>query len=196
MKRETRHVPVLLGPVLDLLDPRPGQTVVDCTLGLGGHSAAILERIGPGGRLIGIDFDPANIEIARPKLQATGGTSELFHNNFAALATVMSQAGIQKVDAVLADLGVASPQIDDPLRGFSYRQPGPLDMRMNPMRGEPASTLINRMSERELAAAFLELGDETDAADIARLIVEQRSVRPITTTQDLTAIVCEARGLR
>lgn len=193
MKRETRHVPVLLGPVLDLIDPRPGQIVVDCTLGLGGHSAAILERIRPNGRLIGIDFDPANIAIAQPKLEATGGAFELFHNNFAALATVLSQAGIQKVDAVLADLGVASPQIDDPNRGFSYRQPGPLDMRMNPMRGEPASALINRMSERDLAAAFLELGDETDAPDIARLIVEQRSIRPITTTQDLTAIVCEAR---
>src|SRR5258708_2891758 len=103
------------------------------------------------------------------------------------------QAGLEKVDAVIADLGVASPQIDDPARGFSYRRPGPLDMRMDPTRGQPASALVNRLSERELADALLGLGDETDAAKIARLIVERRRHGPILTTDDLTAIVCEAR---
>jgi 16S rRNA (cytosine1402-N4)-methyltransferase len=117
----------------------------------------------------------------------------LFHNNFAALPTVLAQGGIERVDGILADLGVASPQIDDPARGFSYRQPGPLDMRMNTTRGQPASALINRMKEDELAEALLELGDETDAPQIARLIVERRQQEPITTTQDLTAIICEAR---
>lgn len=193
MKRDTRHVPVLLDDVLRILNPRPGHTIVDCTLGLGGHSAALLERIGPAGKLIAIDFDPGNIAIARAKLEAVGSNFELFHNNFAALPTVLLQAGVARVDGVLADLGVASPQIDDPDRGFSYRQPGPLDMRMDPTRGQPASVLINRLSEREMADAFLELGDETDAPEIARLIVEYRRNRPITTTQQLMAIVCEAR---
>ncbi len=193
MKRDVRHIPVLLDPVLRVLAPRPGQTFVDCTLGLGGHSAALLQRVTPGGVLIGIDFDPANIEIARSKLNTVGGDFRLFHNNFAALTAVLAQAGVGQVDAVLADVGVASTQIDDPARGFSYRRPGPLDMRMDPTRGQPASALINRMPERELAQALLELGDETDAPQIARLIVERRQRAPIATTEDLTAIVCEAR---
>ena len=169
---------------------------MDCTLGLGGHSAALLERVGKEGKVIGIDFDPGNIEIARARLEGMaqrGGSFELFHNNFAALPTVLAQAGVERVDGILADLGVASPQIDDPARGFSYRRAGPLDMRMDPTRGQPASALINRMSERELAAALLELGDETDAAAIARLVVKRRKSKPITTTQELMAIVCEAR---
>jgi 16S rRNA (cytosine1402-N4)-methyltransferase len=166
---------------------------VDCTLGLGGHAAELLQRISPGGKLIGIDMDPANLEIARRTLQATGGDFELHHNNFAALPTVLAQAGVQRVDGVIADLGVASPQIDDAARGFSYRQPGPLDMRMDPTRGQPASVLLNRLDEAALASALLELGDETDAPQIASLIVERRRTRPIETTQDLTAIVCEAR---
>jgi 16S rRNA (cytosine1402-N4)-methyltransferase len=193
MKRDTRHIPVLLHEVLKVLAPRPGQVMVDCTLGLGGHAAAMLDRLSPGGKLIGIELDPANLEIARQALQTPSGSFELYHNNFAALPTVLAQAGVERVDGIVADLGVASPQIDDPARGFSYRQPGPLDMRMDPTRGQPASALINRLTERELADAFMELGDESDAAQIARLIVRRRSVRPILTTEELTEIVCEAR---
>jgi 16S rRNA (cytosine1402-N4)-methyltransferase len=193
MKRDTRHIPVLLNDVLEILDPRPGKIIVDCTLGLGGHSAVILERIKPTGRLIAIDFDPANIAIARAKLATIGGDFELHHANFAALPTILASAGIERVDAVLADLGVASPQIDDPARGFSYRQPGPLDMRMDPTRGRSAAAIINQIPRRELQSALLELGDETDAPQIADLIVERRQIRPITTTQELTAIICEAR---
>lgn len=193
MKRDTRHIPVLLHEVLGVLAPRPGQVIVDCALGLGGHAAAIAERLLPGGKLIGIDLDPANLEIARRALQERSDSFELYHNNFAALPTVLAQAGIEKADGVVADLGVASPQIDDPSRGFSYRQPGPLDMRMDPTRGQPASTLVNRLSERELVDALIELGDESDAPQIANLIVRRREVRPILTTQELTEIVCEAR---
>jgi 16S rRNA (cytosine1402-N4)-methyltransferase len=192
-RREIRHVPVLLQQVLSSLSPQPGQMFVDCTTGLGGHSAAILERIQPGGRLICIDFDSQNIEIARSKLSETGGDFKLFHNNFAALPTVLAEAGTNKVDGILADLGVASPQIDDPERGFSYRETGPLDMRMDPTRGQPASVLINRISENDLRDALLEFGDETDAPQIAKLVVHRRAVQPIQTTQDLMAIVCEAR---
>ncbi|QOV88130.1 16S rRNA (cytosine(1402)-N(4))-methyltransferase RsmH [Humisphaera borealis] len=192
------HIPVLLEPVLTAINPRPGQTIVDCTTGLGGHASALLRKVSPGGRLIGIDFDPANLELARPRLEevlrvSPGGAFELFQNNFAALPTVLRQAGVEHVDAVLADVGVASTQIDNPERGFSYRHKGPLDMRMDPTRGQPASALVNRLSERELSQAFLDLGDETDALAIAAAIVEYRKSQPIENTQQLTAIVCRAR---
>jgi 16S rRNA (cytosine1402-N4)-methyltransferase len=193
VKRDPRHIPVLLDATLRVLDPQPGQTFVDCTVGLAGHAAVLLQRVGPTGRVIGIDFDPANIERAGATLSAIGPNFELFHNNFAALPTVLAQAGVEKVDGVLADVGVASTQIDDPERGFSYRRPGPLDMRMDPTRGQPASALLARMCERDLVDALLELGDETEAPQIARLIVERRQVEPIITTEQLTAIVCEAR---
>ncbi len=223
--RDVRHIPVLLDSVLRVLAPRPGQVIVDCTLGLGGHSAALLQRIAPTGRLIGIDFDPANIRLARARLESIGATVtthpqdipaasslpdalvfgssvrklsaparvDLFNTNFAGLPNVLRELGIDKIDALLADIGVASTQIDDPARGFSYRLPGPLDMRMDPTRGQPASALLARLSEKELAEALLELGDETDAPRIARLIVQRRKAKPILTTFDLMSLVCEAR---
>ncbi len=188
---DTPHISVLLNEVLDALRLRPGMVVVDCTTGLGGHSSEILRRILPGGRLIGLDFDPANLEIARERLLTVDVNAfELHHANFAALPTILAGTA---VDAILADLGVASPQIDDPERGFSYRKPGPLDMRMDPTRGTPASQLVNRLSQRELADAFRELGDEDDADAIAELIVQRRKIEPIMTTQSLMAIVCQAR---
>jgi 16S rRNA (cytosine1402-N4)-methyltransferase len=193
MKRQIRHIPVQLEEVLEALRPAPGKIIVDCTVGLGGHASEILKRLMPGGRLIGFDMDGRNLELARGTLEAVGGEFELHHTNFAALPTILAAGGIEGVDGVVADLGFASPQIDDPARGFSYRQPGPLDMRMDPTRGQPASALVNRLSENELAAALLELGDETDAPQIARLIVERRQIAPILTTQDLMAIICEAR---
>lgn len=191
------HIPVLLDRVIDVLDPRPGQVIVDCTVGLGGHAAAILERIGPDGRLIGMDLDADNLELARERLKRVPGGArfDLYHMNFASLPVVLSLAEVDGwcVDGVLADVGVASTQIDDPDRGFSYRRDGPLDMRMNPGKGRPASELVNTLSQEELAESFLELGDETDAPEIARLIVERRAVEPITTTFQLMEIVCEAR---
>ena len=197
-KKDVKHVPVLLKQVLEVIAPKPGMVVVDCTVGLGGHSAAILERLGRGdeaGRLIGTDFDPSNLEFADHRLSRVGGRYDLFNTNFAGLPGVIVQAGVEggRVDAILADVGVASTQIDDPERGFSYRRPGPLDMRMDPTRGEPASVLINRLSEFELCKAILDFGDETDAAQIAWLICQRRAVAPFTTTQELMAIVCEAR---
>ena len=193
MKRQVRHIPVLLNEGLDALRPESGRTVVDCTLGLGGHSVELLKRIEPDGKLIGLDFDSANIERAGHSLKRAGRQFALHHANFAALPTILASEGIEQVDAILADVGVASPQIDDPARGFSYRKPGPLDMRMDPTRGQPASQLLARMCERDIADALLELGDETDAPKIARLIVERRKDHPIETTQDLCKIVCDAR---
>jgi 16S rRNA (cytosine1402-N4)-methyltransferase len=190
------HIPVLMRQVLDALQPRPGKTIVDCTIGLGGHAAELLRRITPGGRLIGIDLDPGNLELAQEALAARpadSGSFTLFNTNFAGLPGVLAQAGLERADGILADLGVASPQIDDPARGFSYRKPGPLDMRMDPTRGKPASHLVNTMPQHELATALKELGDEDDAERIAELIVERRQDQPIETTQDLMALVCEAR---
>ena len=193
-KFEVRHFPVLAADVVRVLRPRPGHTVVDCTLGLGGHSKLLLERITPGGRLIGMDFDTGNIERARKNLGGVrGGHFSLHHTNFAAVAAVLADQGIEKVDIILADLGVASPQIDDPARGFSYRKPGPLDMRMDLTRAESAAQLLARISEEELRDAILDFGDETDAPAIARLIVEHRTDQPITSTIQLADIVSEAR---
>jgi 16S rRNA (cytosine1402-N4)-methyltransferase len=152
---------------------------------------------------VGTDFDARSLEIARGRLEAVAGATGHFHlhqTNFAGLPRVLAEAALgaglpaeTKAAGLLADLGVSSPQIDDPGRGFSYRHAGPLDMRMDPTRGQPASALLARLSEEEIAEALLELGDETDAPKIARLIVERRREKPIETTQELMAIVCEAR---
>jgi 16S rRNA (cytosine1402-N4)-methyltransferase len=191
---EVRHKPVLAAEVLDALRPKIGATVVDCTVGLGGHARLLLERITPGGKLVATDFDPHNIERARAALlEVPGGNFVIHHSNFAALPALLMSEGIQKVDAILADLGVASPQIDDPARGFSYRKPGPLDMRMDPGRSASAAQLLARLTEREIRDALLELGDETDAPRIAELIVQRRREHPIETTEALMALVCEAR---
>ena len=184
------HVPVLLSEVLEILDPKPGQLVVDCTVGLGGHSLELLKRVSPGGTLVGLDLDPRNLDIARPRLEEAGGSFELHHANFAGLLKVL--AG-RKADALLADLGVSSPHLDDPARGFSLRRPGPLDMRLDPTRGPTAADLVNRMGERELADAIYELGDEGDSRRIARLIVERRRRGRIETTDALVDVICEAR---
>jgi|SRR5579859_1648487 len=182
-----KHIPVLLEEVLAALKPKKGQTIVDCTLGLGGHSAELLER---GVRVIGLDLDAENLKEARERFEILGGDFSLHQGNFAGLPNVLGGLGIDRVDGILADLGVSSPHIDDPRRGFSYRRPGPLDMRMDPTRGKTASELLDRMSEEELAQSIFELGDEEDAGKIAALIVRRR---PIRTTQQLMELVCEAR---
>jgi len=182
-----KHIPVLIEEVLAALKPKKGQTVVDCTVGLGGHSAELLER---GVRVIGLDLDPQNLKEAQDRFEILGGDFSLHHSNFAGLPNVLGGLGIERVDGILADLGVSSPHIDDPRRGFSYRRPGPLDMLMDPTRGKTASELLDRMAEVELAQAIFELGDEEDAGKIAALIVSRR---PIKTTQQLMELVCEAR---
>jgi 16S rRNA (cytosine1402-N4)-methyltransferase len=181
------HIPVLLHEVVAALAPRKGAVVVDCTIGLGGHAAALLERIGKKGLLIGLDLDLANLETARSALH---GNVILKHTNFAALPSILAEAGVEKADAILADLGVASPHLDEPTRGFSYRRDGPLDMRLDLTRGESASALLDRLSEQDIAAALRDLGNEEDAEPIAALIVKRR---PIATTNQLMELVCQAR---
>jgi 16S rRNA (cytosine1402-N4)-methyltransferase len=183
-----KHVPVLSEESLDALRLKRGAVVVDCTVGLGGHSAAFLKKIGKKGRLIAIDLDPANLDAARETLSAPNVT--FVHGNFAGIQELLVEAGLTAADAIFADLGVSSPHLDDPKRGFSYRRDGPLDMRMDPTRGEPASALLDRLSEEKLAEALRDLGDEEDAEKIAALVVRRR---PIRTTRRLMELVCEAR---
>lgn len=180
------HRPVLLAEVLALLDPKLGQVVVDCTLGFAGHSVELLRRVGPTGKLIATDLDPANLPRAEPKLTAIGFPFSLHHGNFAGLPAIL--AG-ERVDALLADLGMSSMQVDDAERGFSFLRDGPLDMRMDPTRGRTAAELLNALSHDELAAALRDLGDEPQAEAIAAAIVTQRETKPLTHTTELRDLI-------
>jgi 16S rRNA (cytosine1402-N4)-methyltransferase len=156
------HRPIMVGEVLRCLAPQPGDVAVDCTLGGGGHAQAILERVQPGGRLIGLDVDPLELPRTEARLRAAGFAADSFVarlGNFAGLLQVLSAEGVDGADLILADLGVSSMQIDNPIRGFSYKEPGPLDMRMNSSRGEPASALLARLSEAQLALLLTENAD-------------------------------------
>jgi 16S rRNA (cytosine1402-N4)-methyltransferase len=175
------HVPIMVGEVLQCLRPTPGDVAVDCTLGGGSHARAILERIQPGGRLIGLDVDPLELPRAQSHLRAAGFEGNTFvarHGNFAGLAKALADEGLPHADVILADLGVSSMQFDNPDRGFSYKGVGPLDMRMNPQRGEPAAAMVARLSEDALAALLENNADEPHSHLIARLLKAQ----PIDTT--------------
>lgn len=175
------HVPIMVAEVLDCLRPSPGEIAVDCTLGGGGHALALLERLQPGGRLLGLDVDPLELPRAEQRMRAAGFGPDVFvarQTNFAGLPKALAAEGLLAVDMVLADLGVSSMQFDNPDRGFSYKGVGPLDMRMNPQRGEPASRVIARSSEDELARLLEEHADEPHARIIASLLKEH----PLETT--------------
>lgn len=188
------HVPVLLTEVIACLDPQPGNVVVDCTLGYGGHARALLERVGAEGRLIGIDTDGEEITRTTARL-AGAGTLKTFHTNFAGLGRIVAAEAPGGADVILADLGVSSMQLDDPARGFSYKQSGPLDMRMDHRIGKSAADLLAELPEEELADAFAGLSDEPDAAGIARAILIHRARKPIRDTHDLVRVVFEAKGV-
>ena len=190
------HKPVMLAEVLAALDPKPGQVVVDCTLGFAGHAVELLTRVMPDGMLIAIDLDAANIEPARAKLESTGGLFALHHSNFAGVANVLAAENVPQVDCVLADLGMSSMQVDDRERGFSFMRDGPLDMRMDRTRGRTAAELLNSLSEGELAACFRDLGDEPRAEAIAAAIVEQRRTKPIERTKELRELIDRAAPVR
>ncbi|VTU00601.1 16s rrna methyltransferase : Ribosomal RNA small subunit methyltransferase H OS=Singulisphaera acidiphila (strain ATCC BAA-1392 / DSM 18658 / VKM B-2454 / MOB10) GN=rsmH PE=3 SV=1: Methyltransf_5 [Gemmataceae bacterium] len=187
--REPRHAPVLAAEVLDRLGPRPGETWVDCTVGGGGHSLLIADRVGASGRLVGLDQDPTMLDLARPRLDAAGARVTLVHANFDQLAGVLENLGIDAVDGVLADLGFASDQMDAGARGLSFREDGPLDMRLDPTAGATAADLVNAMSEAALADVFFEFGEERHSRRVARKVVERRATRPFATTADFAAVV-------
>jgi 16S rRNA (cytosine1402-N4)-methyltransferase len=184
------HVPVMLREVLEYLAPQPGQVIVDSTLGAGGHSREIARQIGASGLLIGVDRDPAMIELARDRV--VGSQVVFAEANFADLRRVLSEVGVDRVDAVLLDLGVSSVQIDTAERGFSFSRSGPLDMRMNPREGEPAARLVNRLRAETLADIIFQYGEERYSRRIAAAIVEARRRRPIETTGELAEVVRRA----
>ena len=182
------HRPIMVAEVLDVLAPEAGQTAADCTLGYGGHAEEILPRILPGGQLIGLDADPIQLPKTEGRLRTLGFGPDMLsahRSNFAGLPQVLARLDLSGVDIILADLGVSSMQIDDPARGFSVKLQGPLDMRMNPQRGLPASALLERMNAEELAEMLVENSDEPHAATLTPVLAG----RSFVTTTALSAAV-------
>lgn len=191
------HVPIMVNEMLHLLNPQPGDIVADCTLGYGGHAAALAQRIGPAGKLVGLDVDGDQLERTRQRLGDLypDVPMEFVHSNFAGLANVMPQAAPEGFDIVFADLGLSSMQIDDPDRGMSYRHDGPLDMRMDSRRQQTAADLLNTLPEETLSEALRDLSDEPDHRDLARRIVKQRQHRPFDRIGPLVDLIFETKGL-
>lgn len=189
------HVPILVEEVLACLKPARGEVLADLTLGYGGHARALLARIGPTGRFVGLDHDEATLAATRARLEAeVRGPRMSFHAiHHAALCEVLASEALDGCDVVLADLGLSSMQIDDPTRGFSYRQDGPLDMRMDRRRKRSAAAWLATISESELAQA-LSANDEPRAERLAHDIVAARALAPIETTARLAEVVLAAKG--
>lgn len=194
----TYHTPVLLDEVLSFLQPRTGGTYVDCTLGGGGHAEAILESISGKGRLIGIDRDPDALREAGVRLDRFGPSVELVECNFDAFPQRLRRLNINEVHGILLDLGVSSHQLDDPGRGFSFQQEGPLDMKMEAgAAGRPDGLhVVNTYAEEDLKRIFKEYGEERHSGRIAWRIVKERSERPLRTTAELASVVRKAVGGR
>ncbi|MDX9898709.1 MAG: 16S rRNA (cytosine(1402)-N(4))-methyltransferase RsmH [Spirochaetia bacterium] len=187
------HRSVCLNEVLEFLDPKPGEIAVDATLGYGGHSREIIKRILPDGLLLGFDVDPVELRKTEARIRAEGIGPESFvaiNASFSTLYRTLSDAGQPMVDMILADLGISSMQIDNPQRGFSYKNTGPLDMRMNQDSGESAAQLLQRLSEEEIAAILSANGDEPDADIIARAILQDR--KTMLSTKDLSRAIRRA----
>src|SRR3569832_1798207 len=189
------HDPVLLTEILEFLfpaGPAAGGFFCDATLGMGGHSQAILESSGPTGHLLGLDRDPDALAFAGARLAPFGDRVTLVHAPFSQLAATLASRGLGPPTGVLADLGVSSPQLDRAERGFSFQRTGPLDMRMDQTTGESAAELVGRLDERELAGILRDLGEERFAGRIARRIVEARERGPLDTTGALAEVVAQA----
>jgi len=188
------HRPVLLEETLEFLAPERGGLFVDCTVGLGGHSEAILKS-SPGTRVIGMDLDPAALAYSRQRLAPFGDRFRAFQANFRAISSILQQADERDPNGVLADLGVSSMQFDSPERGFSFRFDAPLDMRMDPSEGATAADLLQQLPESEIARIIFEYGEERHSRRIARRIVERREQgKPVTTTTELAELVRHATG--
>ena len=186
------HKPVMCNEILEYLELAPKKTVVDATVGCGGHSVKILERILPDGRLIGIDRDRESLEIAKARLSAFGQSVDLVHGNFSDLDKILAMAGIDKVDAIFFDLGLSSIQLSDPERGFSFQLDGPLDMRMDRTSFIQAYDLINNLNEEEISLLLWSFGQERFHNRIAHLLVAERQKAPINSTSQVVDIVLKA----
>lgn len=182
------HVPVLLDQVLALTAPEPGETVVDCTFGAGGHASALAARVGPTGELIGVDRDPEAARHFQALMPAMPCPARLVRADFATGLEDIAASGA-KADVILMDLGLSSMQVDTAERGFSYSRQAPLDMRMDPSLEVTAADLVNEAPEQDLTRWFREYGEERYAKQIARAIVRRRAEAPITTTGDLVEVI-------
>lgn len=189
-RTDATHISVLLDEIVEIVDPQPGETLVDATLGLGGHSKALLERE-PELRLIGLDQDAAAIEIATQTLEPFGGRVTLVQTNFANIRSTLADMGVESVNAIIADLGVSSLQFDSETRGFSFRFDAPLDMRMDASTESPtAADMLETLSEEEIANVIYQFGEERHSRRIARRIVQRReSGNPVRTTKELAELV-------
>lgn len=188
-----QHESVLLREAIASLAIKESGIYVDATFGRGGHSQAILERLGPQGRLLAIDLDPEAIAVAKKAPFLSDTRFEIEQASFSALEALVSKRGwLGKVDGVLLDLGVSSPQLDDPMRGFSFLRDGPLDMRMNPSQGVDAMTWINQAEANDIANVLYQYGEERFSRRIARAIVSARETTPIETTAQLAKIIEKA----
>ena len=191
------HRPILVAEILGVLALRPGELAVDCTLGFGGHAQAMLARLAPDGRLIGLDVDPVEHPKTTARLRAAGWGEAAFtavRSNFAALPAVLASLGLDGADAILADLGVSSMQLDDPARGFTFKTDCPLDLRLNPSRPPSAAEWLARVSPDTLAAALLDHADEPDAAALTRGRVARRADTPFTRTLQLASAIRDLRA--
>ena len=186
------HKPVMHKEILEFLQLENGMTVVDATIGCGGHSIKILEQILPGGRLIGIDRDEESLGVAGERLKCFGRSVELIHGNFRNLDTILHKAGIYEPDVILFDLGLSSLQLSDPQRGFSFRLDGPLDMRMDRSSFIQAYDLINNLNETEISSILWLFGQERFHNRIAHLLVSERQKAPINSTSQVASIVMRA----
>jgi 16S rRNA (cytosine1402-N4)-methyltransferase len=193
------HRPIMVREVLAILAPKPGEIAVDATLGYGGHTAALLESVLPGGRVLALDVDPIELPKTEARLRAMDippGALIIRRSNFAGLARVLAAENLPAADVILADLGLSSMQIDDPSRGFTFKRAGPLDLRMNPGRGQPASGLLASLDASGLARLLEANADQPDAEALAHAIVERQRRAPIMTTTALADTVADAAGKR
>ena len=186
------HRPIMVREIMQVLAPQPGEVAVDCTLGYGGHARELLAAVQPDGRLLALDADPIELPKTEARLRSLGFPPESLivrRSNFAGVAALITAESPDGADVLLADLGLSSMQIDDPSRGFTFKADGPLDMRMNPSRGESAAALLARIDRAKLATLLEENADEPRAAQIAAAIMFAQSREPLTTTQALAEIV-------
>ncbi len=187
------HEPVLSAEVVAGLAIQPDGYYIDATFGRGGHSALILQNLGPEGRLLAIDQDPSAITAAQLPPFSGDSRFSIQYASFVDLASIAAEQGwTGKVSGILLDLGVSSPQLDDPARGFSFRHAGPLDMRMNPQTGSSAADWLNHAQEPEITQVLREYGEERFARRIAHAIISARAEKPLTTTQELAALISQA----
>lgn len=189
------HRPIMVQEILAQLAPRPGEIAVDCTLGYGGHAKELLAAVQPGGRLLGIDADPIELPKTEARLRALGYPDESLvvrRMNFAGVLQFIYSEAPSGADVLLADLGLSSMQIDNPGRGFTFKSDGPLDMRMNSEHGQPASALLGKLDEDELAELLVKNADLDQAEQLAAAILNAHDAQPLATTQGLAAVVRQA----